>query len=191
METRTDDAPVIRVRRCIFVEHQVMGDRMDVRYSTQQEEFVVSTKALCQHLFKCSEIYHNKLVRISSPQPRFNMDLSKPFLLQRKTNNFPLYTSTLSHTRQKINCIKSKSLAQCFTHKLVLKMQVLITYTAHSHSFSSLSYDRSTASSKVTSPQNAIQRLLFEFTTPSRFRKVAQQLLRYSSSSSLNCVTIF
>jgi len=84
------------------------------------------------------------------------MDLSKPFLLQRKTNNFPLYTSTLSHTRQKINCIKSKSLAQCFTHKLVLKMQVLITYTAHSHSFSSLSYDRSTASSKASSPHSAI-----------------------------------
>jgi hypothetical protein len=57
---------------------------MDVRYSTQQEEFGVSSKALCQHLSKCAEIYHNKPVRISSPQPRLNMDLSKAFSFKEK-----------------------------------------------------------------------------------------------------------
>ena len=50
-------------------------------------------------------------------------------------------------------------------------------------SFCSLSYDRSVASSKASSPQSAIQCFLFQFTVSSLFLKVIQQLLTSSSSS--------
>jgi hypothetical protein len=51
------------------------------------------------------------------------------------------------------------------------------------HSFSSLSYDTSKASSKASSPHNAIQRFLFQMRVSSPFLKVIQQL---STSSSLS-----
>jgi hypothetical protein len=41
----------------------------------------------------------------------------------------------------------------------------------YGHSFSSLSYDRSIASSKESSPQSAIYRFLLQFPVPSRFLK--------------------
>ena len=47
------------------------------------------------------------------------------------------------------------------------------------------SYDRFTFSSKASSPQSAIQCVLFQFTVSSRFLKVTQQLLTYSSLSLL------
>ena len=42
------------------------------------------------------------------------------------------------------------------------------------HSFSSLSYDRSKASSKASSPHSAIQSFLFQMTASSPFLKVIQ-----------------
>ena len=42
------------------------------------------------------------------------------------------------------------------------------------HSFSSLSYDRSKASSKASSPHSAIQSLLFQMRVSSPFLKVIQ-----------------
>jgi hypothetical protein len=51
------------------------------------------------------------------------------------------------------------------------------------HSFCSLSYDKSIASSKASSPQGAIQCFLFKFPVSSRFLKVIQYLFTSSSSS--------
>ena len=42
------------------------------------------------------------------------------------------------------------------------------------HSFSSLSYDRSKASSKASSPHSAIQSFLFQMRVPTPFLKVIQ-----------------
>ena len=44
----------------------------------------------------------------------------------------------------------------------------------HCHSFSSLSYDRSKASSKASSPHSAIQSFLLQMRVPSPFLKVIQ-----------------
>ena len=52
------------------------------------------------------------------------------------------------------------------------------------HSFSSLSYDRSKASSKASSPHSAIQSFLLQMRVSSPFLKVIQQLPASSSSSS-------
>jgi len=52
------------------------------------------------------------------------------------------------------------------------------------HSFSSLSYDRSKASSKASSPQSAIQSFLFQMRVSSPFFKVIQYLSTSSSVSS-------
>ena len=49
------------------------------------------------------------------------------------------------------------------------------------HSLRSLSYDRSTASSKSSSPQIAIWRFLFQFPASHRFRKVIRHQLTSSS----------
>ena len=52
------------------------------------------------------------------------------------------------------------------------------------HSFSSLSYDRSKASSRATSPHSAIQSFLLQMRILSPFLKVIQQFPTSSSSSS-------
>ena len=52
------------------------------------------------------------------------------------------------------------------------------------HSFSSLSYDRSKASSKASSPHSAIQSFLFQMRVSSPFLKVIQQLPTSSPLSS-------
>jgi len=52
------------------------------------------------------------------------------------------------------------------------------------HSFSSLSYDKSKASSKAGSPHSAIQSFLFQMKVSSPFLKVIQWLPTSSSSSS-------
>ena len=54
------------------------------------------------------------------------------------------------------------------------------------HSFSSLSYDRSTASSKASSPHRAIQSFLLQMRVSSPFLKVIQQFPTSSSSSSFH-----
>jgi hypothetical protein len=52
------------------------------------------------------------------------------------------------------------------------------------HSFSSLSYDRSKASSKASSPHSAIQSFLLQMRVSSPFLKIIQKLPTSSSSSS-------
>ena len=51
---------------------------------------------------------------------------------------------------------------------------LIVTYFNTSFSFSSLSYDRSKASSKASSPHNAIQSFLFQMKASSPFLKVIQ-----------------
>ena len=51
---------------------------------------------------------------------------------------------------------------------------VLSAFKNHHHSFSSLSYDRSKASSKASSPHSAIQSFLFQMRVSSPFLKVIQ-----------------
>ena len=60
-----------------------------------------------------------------------------------------------------------------------------------SSSFSSLSYDRSMASSKTLSPQSTKQCLLFQFPVSCHFLKVIQQLLTYSFLSSRHLYPFF
>jgi len=51
------------------------------------------------------------------------------------------------------------------------------------HSLHSLSYDKSIAASKVSSPQSAIYCCVYQFPASSHFLQVIQQLLMSSSSS--------
>ena len=62
--------------------------------------------------------------------------------------------------------------------------RLLSVYSALYHSFSSLSYDRSKASSKASSPHSAIQSFLFQMRVSSPFLKVIQLLPTSSSLSS-------
>ena len=65
---------------------------------------------------------------------------------------------------------------------------LLVHYKKHITSLiRSLPYDRSTASSKASSPQHAIHCALVHFPVSSRFHKVIKYLLTSSSSSSRQC----
>ena len=61
----------------------------------------------------------------------------------------------------------------------------------HIHSFSSLSYDRSKASSKASSPFSVISSFLLQMRESSPFLKVIQSLLTSSSSSSCHFYPAF
>ena len=61
----------------------------------------------------------------------------------------------------------------------------------HTHSFSSLSYDRTKASSKVSCPHSAIQNFLLQMRVSSSFPKVIQQLPTSFSSSSCYFCSLF
>jgi hypothetical protein len=65
------------------------------------------------------------------------------------------------------------------------------SYLIYIHSFSSLSYDRSKASSKASSPHTAIQSFLLQMRVSSPFLKVIQQLRTSSSLSSCHFYPLF
>jgi len=59
----------------------------------------------------------------------------------------------------------------CYCHRVSTQFQLTNSFI---HSFSSLSYDRSKASSKASSPHSAIQNFLFQMRVTSPFLKVIQ-----------------
>jgi hypothetical protein len=62
-----------------------------------------------------------------------------------------------------------------FRHYCVILRELVInTFQNYIHSFSSLSYDRSKASSKASFPHSAIQSFLLQMRVPSPFLKVIQ-----------------
>ena len=99
--------------------------------------------------------------------------------------------STINHTHK---LLVSVSLATNFGpmiqqhHQAAAEKQVkyksCVSLGWRSHSFSSLSYDRSKASSKANSPHSGIWSFLLQMTVSSPFLKVIQQLPTSSSTSS-------
>jgi hypothetical protein len=80
-----------------------------------------------------------------------------------------------------------KQIRKCCIATVSSKNSVNCCFTpthAHIHSFSSLSYDRSKASSKASCPHSAIQSFLFQMRVSSPFLRVIQQLPTTSSLSS-------
>ena len=78
--------------------------------------------------------------------------------------------------RTKNSChIHAARFSECVHCKCSFLQNVcIISGLFHSHSFSSLSYDRSKASSKASSPHSAIQSFLFQMRVSSPFLKVIQ-----------------
>jgi len=68
--------------------------------------------------------------------------------------------------------MKESSILEPLYLKFKLNLYIYIYIYIYIHSFSSLSYDRSKASSKASSPHSAIQSFLFQMRVSSPFLKV-------------------
>jgi hypothetical protein len=87
-------------------------------------------------------------------------------------------------------CVRARTCACCVFCVCIYKIIYIHIYILGQHlwclihSLRNLSYDRSTASSKSSSPQIAMWRFLFQFPVSYHFRKVIQYQLTSPSSSS-------
>ena len=77
-----------------------------------------------------------------------------------------------SFLRKKGDLIKQQIWTQLYIY--FTDMKFIYIFETFIHSFSSLSYDRSKASSKASSPHSAIQSFLFQMRVSSPFLKVIQ-----------------
>lgn len=72
-------------------------------------------------------------------------------------------------------------IVKAFCDKAMLVEKIIVVLT---HSYCSMSHDRSLVPSKVNSPHNSIDYFLFQYPVSSFFLKVIQELLTSSSASS-------
>ena len=124
-----------------------------------------------KYMFRPSSIGHHQVISLY----RGNYTIYVKKLIPNYAKiKIPNTCPAATFTQRKIHNLRIKDGIKYLYIKKKQQLNRQLYYLHFIHSFSSLSYDRSKASSKTSSPHSAIQSFLFQMRVSSPFLKVIQ-----------------